>query len=177
MFCFCYQINFESLISFWAADIFSFMLVSPFRIFLCTSCRHCVMLSCFFFFSFLTLGCMSYFWYQRVTGWRVTTPWLTATTSSSVRCVTETRCLKSLSRRKTFCGGTGALVYPHGIFWREGRNPLGLKIKVILMYLMLFQTRLRQYARDPSQDPPCCEMELQRWDCTGKLRFLLLSRL
>lgn len=51
--------------------------------------------------------------YHRLTDWHVTTPWLTTTMSSFGRCVTETRCLKSLSRKKTSSGGTGALVFHH----------------------------------------------------------------
>lgn len=43
----------------------------------------------------------------RVTDWHATIRWPTTTTSSSGKCVTETRCQKSLSRRRTSCGGTG----------------------------------------------------------------------
>lgn len=46
-------------------------------------------------------------WCNRVTEWRGTIPSRTATMSSFARCVTGTRCLKSLSRRKTLYGGTG----------------------------------------------------------------------
>ena len=55
-------------------------------------------------------------WFHRLTDWRVTTPWLTLTTSRCGRCATGTRCLTSQSRRKTFCGGTGNvyMVMYHG---------------------------------------------------------------
>lgn len=128
--------------------------------------------------------------YHRVTDWHVTTPWLTTTMSSFGRCVTETRCLKSLSRKKTSSGGTGALVFHHMAYseerityrevfapsrWADGRYHK--RFWLIYAHPKLFQTRLPQYAGDPSQDPAGCEMELQRWDFTGKLRFILLTHL
>lgn len=127
---------------------------------------------------------------HRVTDWHVTTPWLTTTMSSFGRCVTETRCLKSLSRKKTSSGGTGALVFHHMAYseerithrevfapsrWADGRYHK--RFWLICAHPKLFQTRLPQYAGDPSQDPAGCEMELQRWDFTGKLRFILLTHL
>lgn len=69
--------------------------------------------------TFFSNSYMCVTWCHRVTDWHGTTPWLTATMSSYARCVTETRCLKSLSRRKTFYGGTGnvcALVYHNVAF-------------------------------------------------------------
>lgn len=59
-------------------------------------------------------------WCNRVAEWPGITPSRTATMSSFARCVTGTRCLKSLSRRKTLYGGTGNVctLVPHYIvFW------------------------------------------------------------
>lgn len=54
----------------------------------------------FFFFLFL-----------RATDWLETNPWLRAIMSSCAKCVTETLCLTSLSRRRTSCGATGKFIW------------------------------------------------------------------